>query len=355
MGQVWRGRDLRLGRDVAIKVMLNPDSDSMSLARFQREAMIAAGLQHPGITVVHDAERHDSWLFIVMELLVGRDLGMILAEHPAGLPPGRMLDLAIQAAEALAAAHEGGIVHRDLKPGNLFVLVDGRLKICDFGIAKDVNATSILTTKGGFIGTPAYASPEQCNGEPVDTRSDLYSLGCVLYHMLVGHPPFAGNDRAVMRQHADARPAPPSVRIQAIPEPLEELVLGLLAKKPTARPATAAEVAATLRRIQDTPRQEVHAPPNDWASFTPPQPRPQAPPKAAPRSQPTTPYPPQPISVISRRPRPGEGMGGIFLLAIGLPAEIVILFLIPWLGLLLLIIVLVVVFLWLLWFFRDGG
>ena len=275
MGQVWRGHDLELGRDIAIKV-LRPDSDSMSLDRFQREAQIAASLQHPGITVVHDVGRHEDRLFIVMELLVGRDLSMILSEYSTGLPPSRVLDLALQTVDALAAAHQRLIVHRDLKPSNLFVLAEDRLKICDFGIARDMNATSILTTEGHIFGTPAYMSPEQCNGESVDTRSDLYSLGCVLYAMLVGHPPFAGNDRAVMRQHSDAHPTPPRAHNQAIPERLEELVLGLLAKESAARPATA-EVATTLKRIQDTPRQEVHTLPYN-APFTPARATPHSPP-----------------------------------------------------------------------------
>ncbi|HWG61459.1 MAG TPA: serine/threonine-protein kinase, partial [Streptosporangiaceae bacterium] len=141
MGMVWQGRDLDLNRDVAIKVMLNADDDLESFKRFQREAQVAARLQHSGLTVVHDFGRDHDQFFIVMELLKGADLKALLREHPAGLPAGRVMKLALLAAEALSAAHENGVVHRDIKPANLFVLPDDRIKICDFGIAKLADAT----------------------------------------------------------------------------------------------------------------------------------------------------------------------------------------------------------------------
>jgi hypothetical protein len=251
MGEVWRARDLELLRDVAIKILLGGHPDQQYLARFQREARVMARLQHPGITVVHDVGRQQDHLFIVMELLSGRNLGAILAEHPNGLPVGRVLALAIQAADALAAAHAGGVVHRDMKPTNLFVLPGDRLKICDFGIARDVEAASV-TVGPDIFGTPAYMSPEQWNGAATDARSDLYSLGCVLYAMLAGRPPFPVGQPlpALMYQHLTAPPAPLRHSNRPVPDALDHLVLSLLAKNRDDRPATAGLVAATLRRIQ---------------------------------------------------------------------------------------------------------
>jgi serine/threonine protein kinase len=254
MGMVWRGRDLDLNRDVAIKVMLNADDDLESFKRFQREAQVAARLQHPGLTVVHDFGRDHDQFFIVMELLKGVDLKALLREHPAGLPAGRVMKLALLAAEALSAAHENGVVHRDIKPANLFVLPDDRIKICDFGIAKLADATSALTGSGVLVGTLAYMSPEQWKNEPASARSDLYSLGCVLYAMVSGHPPFAEDQGlpALMDQHVRVVPEPPR-GAHAVPGALSDLVMRLLAKDPSARPATAAELAAALRDIGLSP------------------------------------------------------------------------------------------------------
>ena len=251
MGEVWRGQDLALLRDVAIKILLDGNSARVYLTRFQREARVMARLQHPGITVVHDVGQQGAQLFIVMELLSGRNLGMLLAEPPPGLPPGRAIALAIQAADALAAANAGGVVHRDLKPTNLFVQPGDWLKIFDFGIARDAAAAS-LTIGSDIFGTPAYMSPEQWNGTATDSRSDLYSLGCVLYAMLTGRPPFPVSQPlpALMYQHLTARPVPLRQANHAIPDSLDALVLSLLAKNPGDRPPTAGLVAEALRRIQ---------------------------------------------------------------------------------------------------------
>jgi hypothetical protein len=249
MGEVWRGVDEQLDRPVAVKVLREHLADPELAGRFRREARIAARLQHPGITVIHDVGSDDGQLFIVMELLHGRDLAAMLAEAPAGLPIEATVWLIIQAAEALQAAHTGHIVHRDLKPANLFVVTGGQLKICDFGIARVVDATD-LTATGQALGTPAYMSPEQCQGQQVDERSDLYSLGCVLYALLTGKPPFGGGQPlAIMYQHINAAPTAPRAIRPDVPPELDHLVLELLAKDPAHRPADAGHVIAALQAL----------------------------------------------------------------------------------------------------------
>jgi serine/threonine protein kinase len=254
MGEVWRGVDEQLDRPVAIKVLQEHLVDPELAGRFRREARISARLQHPGITVVHDVGSDNGHLFIVMELLHGRDLAAMLAEAPGGLPIDAVVSLTLQAAEALQAAHAGHVVHRDLKPANLFVLDGGLLKICDFGIAWTVDSTTRLTATGQAIGTPAYMSPEQCQGQQVDKRSDLYSLGCVLYALLTGQPPFAeGQPLAIMLQHLNAVPASPRTIRPVIPAALDRLVLELLAKDPALRPANLGYIVAALRPLCYTP------------------------------------------------------------------------------------------------------
>jgi hypothetical protein len=252
MGEVWRGVDEWLGRPVAVKVLRQGISDPSLVARFRREAAIAARLQHPGITVVHDIGSDNGQLYIVMELLRGRDLAAMLAQAPGGLPVDAAVSLTLQAAEALRAAHAGHVIHRDLKPANLFVLESGQLKICDFGIAWAIDATTRLTAAGQVFGTPAYMSPEQWRGE-VDERSDLYSLGCVLYALLTGRAPFAaGEPLAIMYQHLNAVPATLRAIRPDVPRELDHLVLDLLAKDPARRPLDADHVIAILRTLCHT-------------------------------------------------------------------------------------------------------
>jgi parallel beta-helix repeat protein len=219
--------------------------------RFQREARIAAQLQHPGITVVHDFGTHGGLPFIVMELLHGQDLAYMLGQaSDRQLPVDVAVSLIIQAAEALQAAHAGGVIHRDLKPANLFLQNDGRLKICDFGIARRANATDGLTSDGYLIGTVYYMSPEQCEGVGIDRRSDLYSLGCVFYELLTGQPPFpTGEALEIMRQHRTTPPVGSGTLRSDIPRELDFIVLNMLAKKPEDRPSNASDVAAALKRL----------------------------------------------------------------------------------------------------------
>ena len=258
MGEVWCGVDEYLGRPVAVKVLRDHLADPELAERFRREARIAARLQHPGITVVHDVGSDNGQLFIVMELLHGRDLAAMLAEAPGGLSIDAAVSLTLQAAEALQAAHAGHVIHRDLKPANLFVLGSGQLKICDFGIAWALDGTSHLTVTGQAIGTPAYMSPEQCLGQQVDERSDLYSLGCVLYALLAGRPPFAeGQPLAILSQHINAAPLALRAIRADVPPGLDQLILDMLAKDPARRPPNAGHVIAALRTWHYTPTVQV--------------------------------------------------------------------------------------------------
>ncbi|MFI1680629.1 tetratricopeptide repeat protein [Streptomyces sp. NPDC020607] len=257
MGEVWRARDESLGRQVAVKCLkpMGPQHDQaftrVLRERFRREARVAAALQHRGVTVVHDFGEHDGVLYLVMELLDGRNLSQLMEDnkqHP--LPVEDVVEIAGQVAGALAYTHEQGIVHRDLKPANIMRLADGTVKICDFGIARlgaDIGFTSRLTGTGIAMGTPHYMSPEQISGDPVDQRSDLYSFGCVLYEIATGAPPFDMEDAwAVLVGHRDTTPEPPRRHRDELPAYFDRIVLDLLAKEPTARPHDARELG---RRI----------------------------------------------------------------------------------------------------------
>lgn len=248
MGTVWRGHDAYLDREVAIKVMLRPDE--AALTRFLREARVGARLQHPGITTVHDIDVAGDEAFIVMEFLDGSDLGSVLGRHQRGLKTARAVGYMIQACEALGAAHERGVIHRDLKPQNMFVVTGGRLKICDFGIAKVVSQR--ITRIGIGMGTPPYMAPEQFkDASSVDARADLYSLGCVLYTLLTGLPPFLDQGltpEEFLAHVARVAPVPPR-GAHPVPGQLSALTLRMLAKKPRDRPSSALEVATELRKI----------------------------------------------------------------------------------------------------------
>ncbi|MFF9064099.1 tetratricopeptide repeat protein [Streptomyces sp. NPDC014891] len=253
MGEVWRATDEALGRGVAVKCLkpIGPQQDPQVLTvvreRFRREARVAAALQHRGITVVHDFGEYDGVLFLVMELLEGRNLSQLLAanaQHP--LPVQDVVEIADQVADALAYTHRHGVVHRDLKPANIMRLRDGTVKICDFGIARlgaDVGFTSKLTGTGIAMGTPHYMSPEQIGGGEVDHRSDLYSLGCVLYELATGVPPFdLGDSWAILIGHRDTVPSPPRTHRAELPDYFDRIVVDLLAKAPAERPADAGDL-----------------------------------------------------------------------------------------------------------------
>ncbi|MFF8378137.1 tetratricopeptide repeat protein [Streptomyces sp. NPDC015661] len=256
MGEVWRATDEALGRGVAVKCLkpLGPQQDPQVLTvvreRFRREARVAAALQHRGITVVHDFGEDEGVLFLVMELLEGRNLSQLLVSNDQQpLPVEDVVEIADQVADALAYTHRMGIVHRDLKPANIMRLRDGTVKICDFGIARlgaDMGFTSKLTGTGIAMGTPHYMSPEQIGGGgEIDHRSDLYSLGCVLYELATGAPPFdLGDSWAILIGHRDTVPTPPRAIRAELPDYFDRIVVDLLAKVPEERP----EDAGDLRR-----------------------------------------------------------------------------------------------------------
>ncbi len=329
MGEVWRATDEALGRRVAVKCLkpLGPQHDpgfvSVLRERFRREARVAASLQHRGVTVVHDFGECEGSLFLVMELLQGRNLSQLLEDnrhHPLPLPD--VVDIAEQVADALAYTHRQGIVHRDLKPANIVRLADGGVKICDFGIARpgaDTGAASRLTSGGIAMGTPHYMSPEQISGGQVDHRSDLYSLGCVLYEIATGSPPFDQDDAwAVLVGHRDTPPVPLRAHRAELPPVFERIVLDLLAKAPEARPADAGDLH---RRITGARGVVIPAPSRTPhpAACHPPAPAPAAdrlpaphPALPAPASLPAAPAPAAPgeLPAWTRSLTPGPGAVG---------------------------------------------
>jgi serine/threonine protein kinase len=258
MGEVYRARDPRLGRDVAIKI-LPPDvaDDPDRLRRFEQEARAAASLNHPGILAVFDVGTDSGVAYLVTELLDGRTLR---DEESAGLKPTpymrleKVLDYAVQLADALAAAHARGVVHRDLKPENIFLTVDGRIKILDFGLAKVVNgiAPGSETASGVIVGTVGYMAPEQIRGQAVDARTDIFAFGCVLYELLSGTRAFTG-DTPMDTLSAILHRTPPSVSDARTADPcpplLTRIVDRCLAKAPADRFHTAADLGFALRQV----------------------------------------------------------------------------------------------------------
>jgi len=246
MGEVWRAYDTTLGRQVAVKLLLAGVNEPADRQRFIREARAAAQLNHPNVVAIFDVGEWSGRPYLVMELLDGRTLAEEL--HARGpLPIEEVRDLAAQAASALHAAHSAGVVHRDIKPSNLFRTRDGVLKIVDFGIARVLDeASTRLTRTGTVVGTAAYLAPEQARGRTADVRTDLYSLGCVIYQLLCGRAPFTGGVTEVIYAHVHTPPEPPSRLRADVPPDLEALVLALLAKNPNERPRDAAQVRTAL-------------------------------------------------------------------------------------------------------------
>src|SRR5829696_4257001 len=248
MGQVYRARDRVLERTVAVKVLSPAATDDRELvARFGREARAPAALHDPNIVAVFDSGADGDLQYLVMEYVEGQSLAGLLRRE-GRLGPRRVAEVGRQVCQALAAAHAAGLVHRDITPGNLLVDPAGLVKVADFGIAKLAAATTM--TGDEVLGTAAYLSPEQAQGRPVDGRSDLYSLGCVLYALLTGAPPFAGDSPvAVAARHVTEQPTPPSHRNPRVGPALEAVVLTALAKEPADRYQSAAAMAQDLGQI----------------------------------------------------------------------------------------------------------
>ncbi|MET8829983.1 protein kinase [Streptomyces sp. NPDC004610] len=258
MGEVWSAQDERMRRKVAVKLVQTLRLDeSETQARFQREVQLAGRLSHQNIVTVHDWGEElvggRRTLYVVMELVPGVSLHRRLAEtEPPPWPVA--VGWAGQIAQALHIAHGRGVIHRDIKPANVILTPDGLIKVLDFGVAKfmgDTMSVHGLTVAGALIGSPPYMSPEQAEGDrEVDHRSDLYSLGCLLHHAVIGEPPFtATNPLAVLRMQADKTPVAPIDRNPALPRPLSDLIMNLLAKRPEDRPADAAAVHAALSTL----------------------------------------------------------------------------------------------------------
>lgn len=254
MSTVYRATDRMLGRDVAVKVLLPAlaDQDPTYAVRFEREARAAAGLASSAVVTVYDTGADAGSHYIVMEYVIGRSLDELLREgRPFEI--GEAVRIARRVADALAAAHAAGILHRDIKPANVMLADDGSIKVLDFGIARRVDGTTI-TQAASVVGTAAYMAPERALGQPGDARADIYSLGCLLYAMLTGEPPFGGEiSAAVLHQQINAVPPSPGERRAGVPAALDALVLAMLAKSPEARPATAAEVRDRLVRLSALP------------------------------------------------------------------------------------------------------
>ena len=265
MAEVHRGRDLRLGREVAVKVLRQDLARDPSFqVRFRREAQAAASLNHPAIVAVYDTgeDRTSSGAtpYIVMEYVEGETLRDVLRREGV-LPPQRAMELAADICNALDFSHRNGIVHRDVKPGNVMITPEGTVKVMDFGIARAVSdSAATMTSTAAVIGTAQYLSPEQARGESVDARSDVYSVGCLLYELVTGAPPFTGDSPvSVAYQHVREDPRLPSSVNPAIPPDLDAILLKALSKNPANRYQSAAEMRNDLlralagQRVEATP------------------------------------------------------------------------------------------------------
>ena len=253
MGIVYKARDPLIDRVVAIKTInlgLALDEKEEYEGRFYQEAKAAGRLNHPNIVTIYDVGKSGDVAYIAMEFLQGRELRDIMNDGGL-LPVDQVLDIVAQVAQGLAYAHEHGIVHRDVKPSNIMVVRDGHAKITDFGIAR-MASSAVRTQTGMVLGSPKYMSPEQVMGKEIDQRSDIFSLGVMLYEMLTGQAPFNGeNVNAIMYQTLNAVPAPPNTLNPAVPEMVNFILAKALAKKVEDRYQNAMDFAVDLRACRD--------------------------------------------------------------------------------------------------------
>jgi tRNA A-37 threonylcarbamoyl transferase component Bud32 len=257
MGCVYEGYDPHIERRVAIKTIrleqLSPEMEAEFEARFRSEVRAAGRLHHPNIVALHDAGRDEGVAYTVMEFVEGQDLKRHL-DGGAVYSVESALLLVQQLLAALAAAHAQGVIHRDVKPANVMLTAGGQVKLTDFGVARLLDSGDATRTRGMIVGTVKYASPEQLSGLPLDGRSDLFSVGVLLYRLLANQHPFDGpNELAVMQKVASEMPPPPSSINPAVPAALDAVVLKALAKAPEGRYADAAEFSAALRPFSTAP------------------------------------------------------------------------------------------------------
>ena len=264
MGEVYRARDLRLGREVAVKVL--PEAvaaNAERLARFEREARTVAGLNHPNIVTLYSIEEEDGVRFLTMELVEGQTLTSLT--HGPGLSVGRLLEIAVSLVEALVAAHERDVVHRDLKPGNVMLGREGRVKVLDFGLAKYARADEHagrdsertrsvpISKEDQVVGTLPYMAPEQLRGEPADARTDLFALGAILYELTAGRRPFHGASSAELASSILRDTPTPLTEVRPeLPKELDRLVRRCLEKDPRGRYQTALDLGRELKRLKQT-------------------------------------------------------------------------------------------------------
>lgn len=241
MGEVYEGEDQQLGRRVALKILGAKHRESTEFkTRFLREGRSLAAMNHPNIVQIYAIGEHERRPFLAMEFLDGEDLGQALKKR-GPLHPGDASECIRQAAIGLAEAQRAGVVHRDVKPSNLVVTTAGALKVTDFGLAKALQEDLSITATGVFVGTPDYLAPEQAMGDEVDARADVYALGCSLYHMCSGHPPFrkGGQDdhyTAVVRRHLKAERPQLKLEIAGFDEELSDLCRRMMSRRPDVRP-----------------------------------------------------------------------------------------------------------------------
>ena len=318
MADVYLARDASLGRQVAVKVLF-PEfaNDPSFVERFRREAKAAANLNHPNIVGIYDWGQEQGTYYIVMEYVVGRSMADVL-RSTGPLSPDRAAEIASDVAQGLSSAHSAGLVHRDIKLGNIIVSDDGQVKVADFGIATALarRTGDNLTHIGSVMGTATYFSPEQAQGKALDGRSDLYSLGVVLYEMIVGKPPFtADTSTAVAVKHVQERPLSPSILGVSIAQSLEAIILKLLAKNPANRYPKAEDLRADLQRYLEGAHSIPARAPQSPAARTGERPAARVPgPPAAASGRPATgpvPAASQPPSgpgaPVPGAPAPGEG------------------------------------------------
>ncbi len=254
MGVVYKARDPLIDRVVAIKTInlgLALEEKEEYEGRFYQEARAAGRLNHPNIVTIYDVGKSGNIAYIAMEFLQGNELRDLLREE-RNLPVEQIVDIVAQVAEGLAYAHQHGIVHRDIKPSNIMLIRDGRIKITDFGIAR-MASSAVHTQTGMVLGSPKYMSPEQVLGKEIDRRSDIFSLGVMLYEMLTGGSPFVGeNVNAIMYQTLNLVPPPPSTLNASVPDMLNFIVAKALAKGVEDRYQNALDLARDLRACRDT-------------------------------------------------------------------------------------------------------